>query len=247
MRLRFLYTFSLSVVVAFVIALTFYVTSVRSAFNNVVINEIQIAGSGGSQDEFVELYNPTAGAIDITGWRLTRATNTGGDGGNLVASLSGIVPASGYFLVANDDFSGITEDQLYSVAGNNVAADNTVSLYSDAGVTLVDRVGLGNAILSETSPIGQNPPSGGSVHRLGQDTENNLADFEVLEVSTPMNSESSPSPSPSVSPTPISGASPSPSTIARVEQPTLPQAGVSTPAVLGVSAGILLMLLGLLF
>ena len=57
----------------------------------------------------------------------------------------------------------------------------------------------------------------------------------------------SPSPSPSVSPTPISGASPSPSTIARVEQPTLPQAGVSTPAVLGVSAGILLMLLGLLF
>lgn len=59
----------------------------------------------------------------------------------------------------------------------------------------------------------------------------------------------SPSPSPSLSPspTPITGASPSPSTIARAEQPELPQAGVSAPAVLGVSAGILLMLLGLLF
>lgn len=55
------------------------------------------------------------------------------------------------------------------------------------------------------------------------------------------------SPSPTPSPTPVTQASPSPSTIARVEQPELPQAGVSAPAVLGVSAGILLMLLGLLF
>jgi hypothetical protein len=60
----------------------------------------------------------------------------------------------------------------------------------------------------------------------------------------------SPSPSPSVSPTPTpvgqASPTPSPSTIAQ-SQPELPQAGVSAPAVLGVSAGLLLMLLGLLF
>jgi len=53
------------------------------------------------------------------------------------------------------------------------------------------------------------------------------------------------SPSPSyityISPTP----SPSPSP--RMEEPELPEAGVSTPAVLGVSAGLVLMLIGLLF
>jgi len=44
-------------------------------------------------------------------------------------------------------------------------------------------------------------------------------------------------------------ASPTPpaSPIARVEQPELPAAGVSAPAVLGVSAGLLMVILGLLF
>ena len=56
------------------------------------------------------------------------------------------------------------------------------------------------------------------------------------------------SPTPPATPTPpLAQDSPSPSTIARVEQPELPVAGVSAPAILGVSAGILLMLLGLLF
>jgi len=49
----------------------------------------------------------------------------------------------------------------------------------------------------------------------------------------------------SPSPSYIAQASPSPSP--RVEQPELPTAGVSTPAVLGVSVGLVLMLIGLLF
>ena len=59
---------------------------------------------------------------------------------------------------------------------------------------------------------------------------------------------SSPSPSPEVSPSPSPEAPDiSPSPIVRVEQPELPEAGVAAPAVLGVSAGVLLMILGLLF
>jgi len=44
-------------------------------------------------------------------------------------------------------------------------------------------------------------------------------------------------------------ASPTPpaSPVVRVEQPELPEAGVSTPAVLGVSAGLLMVIVGLLF
>ncbi len=58
----------------------------------------------------------------------------------------------------------------------------------------------------------------------------------------------SPSPSPSPS-TPITYASPKPSLVAQTKggQPELPEAGITGPAVLGVSAGLLLILLGLLF
>lgn len=55
------------------------------------------------------------------------------------------------------------------------------------------------------------------------------------------------SPSPSPSTPPGSSPVPSPSPIARVPEPELPEAGISAPAVLGVSAGLLLMIFGLLF
>jgi hypothetical protein len=54
--------------------------------------------------------------------------------------------------------------------------------------------------------------------------------------------EATPTPSPTP-PTELAQASPSP----RVAQPELPEAGVSLPAILGVSAGVLLIVLGLLF
>ena len=57
--------------------------------------------------------------------------------------------------------------------------------------------------------------------------------------------------SPNPSPSPHAQASPSPTVAAqaspRVEQPALPTAGVNTPMVLGISTGILMMLVGLLW
>jgi len=68
------------------------------------------------------------------------------------------------------------------------------------------------------------------------------------------------SPGPSPSPSPKASVKPSPSPKEQAElpevtppsgelaeQPTLPEAGVNTPVILGVSVGILLMILGLLF
>ena len=57
------------------------------------------------------------------------------------------------------------------------------------------------------------------------------------------------SPSPSPSATVITYASPSPKLVAQTKggQPELPEAGIAGPAVLGVSAGLLMILLGLLF
>src|SRR3990167_11365760 len=71
--------------------------AVLSAANHIVISEIQIEGSV-ADNEFVELYNPTGDPVDLTGWRLARRTASAiTDTNNLVASMSGTIPAHGFF------------------------------------------------------------------------------------------------------------------------------------------------------
>jgi len=229
MKVKLLPVLTLSVFTLGLLSLAAYPSRVYSAFNNVVINEAQIFGTS-AQDEFIELFNPTGAQIDITGWRLTRHTSTGGTESNIVSSLSGVIPAGGFFLVTNPpEYSGsVTPDQEYSAASNDIAANNTITLYSDAGVTIVDRVGFGSAALFEGAAVPTNPAAGGSVQRIGQDTENNANDFEILEASTPMNSNSSPSPTPTSTPTPTASPTPSPSSTP-TPSPTPTATSTSTP------------------
>jgi hypothetical protein len=64
---------------------------------DVLINEIAWAGSSSSSaDEFVELKNATGAEIDLTGWTLEGAGVSGS-----TLSLSGSIPAGGFFLLAN--------------------------------------------------------------------------------------------------------------------------------------------------
>lgn len=222
--------------------LIFLNTAIRAdsaAATHIVISEVQTAGATVG-DEFVELYNPTSFSVDISGWRLRRETSTGGDGGNLVASLSGNIPAHGFFLITpQTEYTGsASADQTYSVGGNPVAANNTVLLYSDAGVTLVDKIGLGTAVNSETSAA-SNPLVGESVERKAnststavsmdiggvdefsgnaEDTDNNSADFIVRTISQPQNSLSEAEPV--VVPTP-----------SEVPTPTIEPTAIPTPTI----------------
>jgi predicted extracellular nuclease len=80
---------------------------VRSAVNHIVISEIQISGDGGANDEFIELYNPTNSAIDISGWSIQRETITGSfSKKNFVTPAN--IPAYGYYLIANTAFNDAT-------------------------------------------------------------------------------------------------------------------------------------------
>lgn len=138
----------LPILFVFGIPLCLFITLSRRTVHNVaavlashvVISEIQIAG-GTTTDEFTELYNPTGSLVSMTGWQLMRKTAGGTE--SLVATVSGSIASHGYFLLAHTDYdSSITEDQTYT---ENIAANNTVLLYSDAGVTIVDKVGMGTA------------------------------------------------------------------------------------------------------
>lgn len=88
---------------------------VFSAADHVIINEIQIAGAEDADDEFVELYNPTDSAVDLTGWQIRKKTGTAeATDTALLANLSGSIQPHQYLLIAHTDYDGaVAEDLTY--------------------------------------------------------------------------------------------------------------------------------------
>ena|SRR4030067_1499044 len=74
--------------------------------DQVVISEIQIEGTNGANDEFVELYNPLETDVVMTNWRLTKRSSSGGSALNIVNPLNGTIPAHGFYLLAHPAYSG---------------------------------------------------------------------------------------------------------------------------------------------
>lgn len=220
--------------------------TVKADTNHIVISQIQISGTTGANDEFVELYNPTSLAIDMTGWRLSKKTSSSGaTPQNLVANLAGVMAPRGYYLIAHpsSSFAAIA-DRIYSSSSSALTTNNTVSLFSDAGVTLVDKVGIGTASDVETTAFPTNPVSDQSILRKssagssesslmsggaefifgnGYDTDTNATDFVLMTISQPRNSLSAPAqltPTPTINvPTQIPTSTPTP-TLVTTAMPT---------------------------
>ena len=163
-----------------------------SVLKNLLINEIQISGQT-AKDEFIELFNPNEVEIDLAGFALKKKTS-GGTESNLVSSSSfnGKIAPLGYFLIAPEPEDAETPtytgseipDLYYSGKSYSIAQDNTVLLY-DKNEALLDKAGYGEASDYENLPA-QNPDSGKSISRTeGIDTNDNSADFYLLEVPTP--------------------------------------------------------------
>ncbi len=115
---------------------------------SVVINEVAWGGTNASSsDEWIELKNNTASAIDLTGWKLTA-----GDGSPNI-TLNGVIPAYGYFLLERTDdttISDIPSDQIYTGDLNN------------GGETLILRDGANNIIDTANGSGGAWPAGSGS-------------------------------------------------------------------------------------
>jgi hypothetical protein len=202
--------------------------------NHVVISEIQVSGDV-ANDEFIELYNPTSQAVDITGWLLYRK-NSSGTIGNMVTSMSGTIPAYGYYLIAHDGYNGTTpRDTGYSNSSNTLSDDNGVFL-KDGADNLIDMVGMGSSTDAEL--FGTLIPIAGEsverkalpnstnttmdtngIHALlgnGEDTNNNGSDFTSRNIPQPQNSASpieNPNiaqPTPTITPTAAPTVAPSP-------------------------------------
>jgi hypothetical protein len=102
---------------------------------HVVLNEIAWMGTlTDANDEWIELHNTTGAPINLTGWKLAAADGTPN------ITLSGTIPAGGYFLMERTDDSSVpnvTADLIYTGALGN--AGEILSL-RDASAALQDSV-----------------------------------------------------------------------------------------------------------
>ncbi len=128
--------------------------------NHVVISEIKVAGSAGANDEFVELYNPTATEVDISGWRVqykaAAATSMTYQNKAQLPPGSRIAP-KGYFLVVSGGAGGYSDP---------VMAD-TVYLSSAGAPTAFQFSGTAGHVRIGPNGIGTSPTDPSAVDTVG--------------------------------------------------------------------------------
>ncbi|PZR33195.1 MAG: hypothetical protein DI538_18445, partial [Azospira oryzae] len=183
-----------------IVLVTFLLSSYWSlAQSQVVISEVY--GGGGNsgatyKNDFVELYNPTSSAIDITGWSVqyASATASGATSWQVTLFPSGsIIQAGGYFLVQQAAGSGgtvnlptpdVTGTLALSGTAGRVALVNSstplVGCILTSGV--IDLVGFGTtATCFEGTGPTPAPSNTTSAERKSPciDTNNNANDFRT--------------------------------------------------------------------
>ena len=108
---------------------------------NIKISEVDSRGrwAGDTQKEFVELYNVTGSAVNLTNWQIVN------DGGSILVTLTGTIPAYGFYLcgaTSITDISGFSPDNTWSIGYKLTDTDFGIRLVSSDGA-YVDAVGWG--------------------------------------------------------------------------------------------------------
>jgi hypothetical protein len=151
------------------------------------VNELQATGTKAS-DEFIELFNPCAQGVDLTGWKLEyrSAGNNGGGGANTLFAFTQTIAASGYLVLGGAGYGGQKDGTM---SGGLAGAGGAVALVTPAGA-VVDSVAYQVLTaandFTETAPA-PNPPAMKSIERLpnGADSNDNSKDWKVGAAPTP--------------------------------------------------------------
>ncbi len=178
----------------------------QASSNGIVISQFRFRGPQGGNDEFIQLKNTSAAAVNLSGYQIKACGNDGALLANPIATVAAgtaAIPAGSSLLFVNvQDGTAISPGYSGPVAGeiayrNGVVDRGGVQLLDSAG-TLIDRVG---SIANPASPciegsglaIPVPPPvkQDASFIRLAggnQDTDNNAADFTGPAAGAPQNS-----------------------------------------------------------
>jgi hypothetical protein len=172
----------------------------------------QIYGGGGNsgapwRNDFMEIFNPTAAPVVMSGWSLQYASAAGSTW--QITPLNATIPAGGYYLVQQG--SGGANGQplpapdvvgtinMSAQAGKVALVNNTTAL--TCGTTgnrclpnpsIIDLVGFGATAQDweGTGPVGTLSNSTSASRQDGGciDTDDNASDFLVISAITPRNS-----------------------------------------------------------
>jgi 5'-nucleotidase len=193
--------------------LTPLAASANPGGTDLVITEVYVnGGSAGATyvNKFVEIYNPTASAISLTGKSVQYRSATGAAAANNVCALAGSVAAGGYFLVqgGSNAANGIalpTPDQVCSAispaaAGGTVFLATVTTATTPTDASVVDRLGYGTSNAPEGTAASV-PSVTTSLQRTKTplDTDNNSVDF-TLAAPAPQNAASTAGPLTATSP-----------------------------------------------
>ena len=165
----------------------------------IVISEIRFRGPSGGNDEFVEIYNNSDTAADISGWRLLGSSNTAPSGIRATVPANVILPGRAHYLFVNIAAAGYSGTVPGNVTYTTGFGDNGGAALAQAdGVTIADQVGIittGTAY-REGAPIapqlttnvdrGYERKAGVAAGTL-QDTNDNNTDFQLTTPSHPQN------------------------------------------------------------
>lgn len=171
--------------------------------DHVVINELSIdsvINTGGTDDDWVELYNPTNQAVVLDGWSLQKTSASGATSSLVKIALNGSIPANGYFLIVRDNAStspalknlADLKSDTFSLAENNIVflVNNNIKIMDSQDSDIVDFVGFGSANYFEGAAAAPDIVETKSIARIpaGEDTNQNSIDFVLQASSTPQNS-----------------------------------------------------------
>lgn len=104
---------------------------------HVLISEVMAGAEGNAKYEFIEIYNPSSEAVDLTGWTIKKKSSTGKES-TLVSSShfdGKNIRAGGYFLLANETgYNGNAPADLLWPSSYTLA-------YTNNGITLLNQKG----------------------------------------------------------------------------------------------------------
>ena len=178
----------------------------------IVISEFRTHGPSGGNDEFVEIYNNSDLAIDVSGWKMKGSNNAGTNSTRAMVPASTVLPARRHYLFTNTAASGYSGAVPGNVSyGTGITDDGGIAI-TKADDTMVDQVGMSAGSLFKEATI--LTPLTTSTNRSYErkfgglegsqiDSNNNVADFAILSPSDPQNLSSAPTPTISTAPASI--------------------------------------------
>jgi len=179
--------------------------------DEIKINEVFINSPGNDVATYIELYYP--GGIALDGYSLVGVNGNGGADYNTIDLMGQIIPADGFFVIAQD--SNVPNYDMIDTNVNYQNGPDNIQLRYDT--TVVDSIGYGNFTTAVFAGEGTPVPlinDTDSYSRIpdGVDTDNNVVDFvagiltagfenEEIGDPTPTPTQGEPTPTPTTGPT----------------------------------------------